>query len=68
MARKPKKATYRYFIRDKEGNRIDIDTLSEEERREVGVWAYQTMLRAMGYVPVDEAKQIRERSTKRYGS
>ena len=68
MARKPKKATYRYFIKDKEGNRINIDTLSEEERREVGVWAYQTMLRAMGYVPVEEAERMREQMTKKNGS
>ncbi len=31
-----------------------MDTLSEQERKEVGLWAYRTMLKQMGYVPVTE--------------
>lgn len=49
MAKKP---TYRFFVQDKEGNPVNIDTLSEEERKEVGVWAYKTLLKGLGYEPV----------------
>ena len=54
--RKRKEPTYRFFIKDKEGNPVNIDTLTEEERHEVGVWAYQTLLRGLGYVPVGTKK------------
>lgn len=50
--RKLKEATYRFFIKDQEGNPVNIDTLTEEERKEVGIWAYQKMVRALGYEPV----------------
>lgn len=49
-----KKPTYRFFIKDKDGNPVNIDTLTEEERKEVGVWAYQTLLKGLGYEPVKE--------------
>ena len=49
-----KKPTYRFFIKDKDGNPVNIDTLTEEERKEVGVWAYQTFLKGLGYEPVKE--------------
>lgn len=49
---KKKEATYRFFIRDKEGNPVNIDTLTEEERREVGVWAYRKLVEGLGYEPV----------------
>ena len=55
MARRPKqKPTYRFFIKNQQGESINIDTLTEEERREVGVWAYQSMVRALGYRPAQE--------------
>lgn len=57
MARTMKKATYRFFVQDKEGNPVNIDTLTEKERKEIGVWAYQTMLKALGYEPVIEGEQ-----------
>lgn len=49
-----KEPTFRFFIKDKEGNPINIDTLTKEERKEVGVWAYQTLLKGLGYEPVKE--------------
>lgn len=50
----PKQPTFRFFIQDKEGNAVNIDTLSEKEREEVGLWAYRTMLKNLGYAPVTE--------------
>ena len=47
-----KKPTYRFFVQDKEGNPVNIDTLTEKERKEIGVWAYQTLLKGLGYEPV----------------
>lgn len=49
-----KEPTFHFFIKDKEGNPVDIDTLPEEERKEVGIWAYQTLLKGLGYAPVKE--------------
>ena len=48
-----KKMKYRYFIKDKEGNPINVDTLSEEERKEIGRWAYRELLKGLGYAPVE---------------
>lgn len=47
-----KKPTYNFFIKDKEGNPVNINTLPEEEQREIGIWAYQTLLKGLGYEPV----------------
>ncbi len=49
-----KEPTFRYFVKDKDGNPVNIDTLTEQERYEVGVWAYQTLLKGLGYQPVKE--------------
>lgn len=49
-----KEPTFRFFIKDKEGNPVNIDTLTEKERKEVGVWAYQNLLKGLGYKPVEE--------------
>ncbi len=51
-----KKPTYNFFVQDRDGNAININTLSEEERKEVGVWAYQTLLKGLGYEPVKKEK------------
>ncbi|MBD5556400.1 MAG: hypothetical protein HDQ95_13950 [Roseburia sp.] len=51
-----KQPTFRYFIKDKDGNSVNIDTLSEEERREVGVWAYRKLLEGLGYEPAKQQK------------
>lgn len=52
MGKKTDKPTYRFFIH-KNGEKVNIKDLSEEEQKEVGTWAYQTMVRALGYTPVD---------------
>lgn len=51
--RYPKKAKYRFFVH-KEGKEVELSELTEEERKKVGVWAYQTLVRGLGYVPVEE--------------
>lgn len=56
MAKK-KEPTFRFFVKDKEGNPVNIDTLSEEERKEVGRWAYRKLLEGLGYAPVTEIKE-----------
>lgn len=61
---KMKKATYRYFINDKEGNPVNIDTLTLAERKEVGQWAYKTMLEALGYRAVEDEKSFEETEKK----
>ena len=55
-----KKITYKFFIKDKEGNPVNLDTLTEEERKEVGVWAYQTLVRGLGYAPVQQKNEGRD--------
>ncbi|MGN0141527.1 MAG: hypothetical protein ACI4AD_04815 [Roseburia sp.] len=47
-----KQPTFNFFIKDKAGNPVNIKTLSEEDQREVGVWAYQTLVKGLGYEPV----------------
>lgn len=49
-----KEPTFRFFIKDKDGNSVNIDTLPEEERKEVGIWAYQNLVKGLGYEPVKE--------------
>lgn len=56
MAREKKKPTFRFFIKDQEGNSVNIDTLTEEERKEVGEWAYRKLLEGLGYAPVETPK------------
>ena len=51
--RYPKKPTYRYFIQ-KDGKQMNVDELTPEQREIAGRWAYQTLVRALGFVPVDE--------------
>lgn len=51
-----KEPTFRFFIKDKEGNPVNIDTLTPEEREEVGRWAYRNLLEGLGYAPVQEKK------------
>lgn len=46
-----KQPTFRFFIKDEAGNPLDIDMLSEEEQKEVGVWAYQNLVKGLGYEP-----------------
>lgn len=52
MAKKEPK--FNFFVTNKRGESVNIDTLTEDERKEVGVWAYQTFLKGLGYEPVKE--------------
>lgn len=53
MAKSLKKPKYRFFIH-KEGKEVELNDLTEEERQRVGIWAYQTLVRGLGYAPVNE--------------
>lgn len=51
MKKEPK---FQFYVKDQAGNPIDIDTLTPEERREIGIWAYRTILKELGYAPADK--------------
>lgn len=51
MAKK-QKPTYRYFVY-KNGEKVNVDDLTPEEREYASKWAYQTLVKALGYVPVE---------------
>ena len=53
MSKATKKPTFRFFVH-KDGQKVNIENLSPEEREQVGIWAYQTMVKALGYRPVKE--------------
>ena len=46
-----KKPTFRYFVY-KNGEKVNVDTLSQEERTYAGIWAYQTIVKNLGYEPL----------------
>ena len=46
-----KKPTFRYFVY-KNGEKVNVDTLSQEEKIYAGTWAYQTMVKNLGYEPL----------------
>lgn len=48
IMRYPKNATYRFFVQ-KDDKQVCVDELTLEERKKAGVWAYQTMIKALGY-------------------
>lgn len=47
-----KEPTFRYFVYDKDHNPVNVDTLSPEKRKELGIQAYQRLVKELGYVPV----------------
>lgn len=51
-----KEATFRYFVKDKEGNYINVDTLPEEKRKELGREAYRRLVEGLGFVPVEKSQ------------
>ncbi len=59
MPRYPKKATYIFTVQ-KDGKEVNVEDLSEEEQFTVKRWAYQTLVRGLGYRPVDEVKGKRK--------
>lgn len=46
-----KEPTFRYFVRDKDNNPVNVEDLPEEKRKELGIRAYQTLVKALGYEP-----------------
>lgn len=55
MAKNIKKPTYNFFV-FKNGEKVNLKELSEEEQHQVGVMAYQRLVRSLGYVPLAEVK------------
>ncbi|MGN1156049.1 MAG: hypothetical protein ACI4TK_07720 [Agathobacter sp.] len=53
MSKSEKKPTFNFFLR-KNGELVNLRDLSEEEQHQVGVWAYQTMVKSLGYTPVKD--------------
>lgn len=53
MGKTDKKPTFNYYLR-KNGKMVNLKDLSKEEQDQVGIWAYQTMVKALGYRPVKE--------------
>lgn len=51
MAKK-QKPTYRYFVY-KNGEKVNVDDLTPEEKEYASKWAYQTLVMALGYAPVE---------------
>lgn len=52
MSKSVKKPTFNFFLR-KNGELVNLKELSDEEQHQVGVWAYQTMIKSLGYTPVE---------------
>ena len=51
MSKTEKKPTYN-FVLQKNGEKVNLRDLSREEQEKVGVWAYQTLIKGLGYAPV----------------
>lgn len=49
-----RKPTFQYFVRIGDAPYIDMDTMTPEERFEIGVRLNDQALRAIGYLPIDE--------------
>lgn len=53
-----KKPTFRFFVH-KEGQKVNIDNLTPDEREFVGTWAYKELVKGLGYTPInEEAKAV----------
>ena len=48
-----KKPSFRYFVY-KNGERVNVNTLTQEEKILAGKWAYQTLVKTLGYEPLVE--------------
>lgn len=62
--RYPRNATYRFLIQ-KVGKQVNVDDLTREEREELGIWAYQTIVKALGYTSANNHNDKCERGTKK---
>ena len=52
MSKAEKKPTYNFVLR-KNGIEVNLKDLSQEEQHQVGIWAYQTLVKNLGYAPVE---------------
>ena len=57
MPRYPKKPTFRYWIYDSEGNLHNLEDLPPEKQEEIKQRNYETLVRALGYVPVERKEE-----------
>ena len=49
-----KQATYRFHVESENGKTINIDTLTEEERKDIGIRAYRNFVTGLGYEATGE--------------
>lgn len=54
MAKK-KKPTYRFFVY-KNGERVNVETLTPEEQEYTKQWVLENLARGLGYAPVGEKR------------
>ena len=52
MAKNTKQPKFNFFV-FKNGEKVNLKELSEEEQYKVGVMAYQTLVKNLGYTPVN---------------
>lgn len=55
-ARKQQQPTFKYMISINGGPLQDMADMTPERRKEIGQKLYDRMVRAMGYVPVEEVE------------
>ena len=55
MGKTEKKPTFRYFV-SKDDKKTNMDDLTPEERDMTMKWAYQTLVKNLGYQPVMETE------------
>lgn len=51
MSKAAKKPTYNFLLQ-KNGEKVNLKDLPKEDQEKVGVWAYQTLIKGLGYMPV----------------
>ena len=52
MSKTVKKPTYN-FVLQKNGEKVNLKDLPKEEQEQVGIWAYQTLVKNLGYAPIN---------------
>lgn len=57
MGKPAKKPTFRYFV-FKDGKKTNVDDLIPEEKEMAGKWAYQTLVKNLGYEPLKRAENL----------
>lgn len=51
MAKNSKQPSFTFMLH-KNGEKVNLKDLPQEEQHQVGIWAYQTLVKNLGYVPV----------------